>query len=91
MDTKKITPWIDWQEWKSVVDDAYNVKDDPVMYRRALSAIIAWEARDQNLPSGILGLKELIIAKLARLNRTSESIDSSIAYQSTVAMNVVRY
>lgn len=91
MDTKKITPWIDWQEWKSVVDDAYNVKDDPVMYRRALSAIIAWEARDQNLPSGILGLKELIIAKLARLNRTSESIDSSIAYQSTVAMNVVRF
>lgn len=91
MDTKKITPWIDWQEWKSVVDDAYNEKDDPALYRRALSVIIAWEARDQNLPSGILGLKELIIAKLAKLNRNSDSLDSMIAYQSTVAMNLVRF
>ncbi len=91
METKKITPWINWEEWKSVVDDAYNQNNDTATYRRALSSITAWQAREQNLPSGILCLKELIIARLAKLNMPQDSIDSIVSYQSCVAMHVVRY
>lgn len=90
METKKVTPWVDWNEWKAVVDDAYNEKEDPLLHRRALASIIAWEARDPNLPSGVLCLKEMLIAKLAKQSRTSDTLDGALAYQSTVAMNIVR-
>ncbi len=90
MDTKKITPWINWEEWKAVVDDAYNKNDDIAAYKRALTSIIAWQAREQNLPSGILCLKELIVARLAKLKMPQDSIDSIVSYQSCVAIHVVR-
>lgn len=89
MNTKTITPWINWQEWKTVVDDAY--ADDLCSYQRAFSAILAWEARDADMPSGILGLKELIIAKLARQSTDLENYNEMFTYQSTVSMNVVRF
>ncbi len=91
METKKVTPWVDWNEWKTVVDDAYNEKEDPVLFRRALSAIIAWEARDSYLPSGLLGLKELLVAKLAKINCIYDTIDGNLSYQSTIAINIVRW
>lgn len=90
METKKITPWANWNEWKSVVDDAYNDTYDIAAYRRALSCITAWQAREQNLPSGLLCLKELIIARLAKLSMTQDTIESVITYQSSVALHVVR-
>ena len=34
-------------EWKSVVDDAYNGENDVNAYRRAFATILAWEARLQ--------------------------------------------
>jgi hypothetical protein len=40
METKKITPWLNWNEWKSVVDDAYNQENDINSYKRAFSAIL---------------------------------------------------
>ena len=33
------------QEWKSVVDDAYNEDRDVNCIRRAFSTIVAWETR----------------------------------------------
>lgn len=88
MNAKTVTPWINWQEWKATVDDAYS--DDFCSYQRAFSTIIAWEARDADIPSGILGLKELLIAKLAKESTNFENYNEIFVYQSAIALNVVR-
>jgi len=91
MDTKRVTHWFNWKEWKSVVDDAYNDANDLVAYRRAFATILAWEARDKNLPSALLCLKELLMGRLSQLNKVSNNIDQIYSYQTSLSMNIVRF
>lgn len=78
-------------EWNSVVKDVYNnVDQDREVYRRAFYRILAWECRDGNLPAALIGLKELLIAKLYPFDARTASIDETYFYQSTLAMNIVR-
>jgi hypothetical protein len=93
METKTVTNWSSWQEWKSVIDDAYNEKDDINMMRRAFSRICTWQARDStDLPTALVCLKELLSAKLNIIvNKATTSIDKIHFYQSGLAMNIVRF
>lgn len=74
-----------------MVDDAYNEENDINAYRRAFATILAWEARDPNLPSALLCLKELLIGRLSQLNKTSNAVDHMYTYQTSLSMNIVRF
>lgn len=79
------------QEWKVVVDDAYNEESNIELYRRALSNILAWEARDQSVPPTLICLKELLLAKLYQIDKSNASIEQMYWYQSILSMNIIRF
>ncbi|CAF0709448.1 unnamed protein product [Brachionus calyciflorus] len=91
MEAKKITNWVNWQEWKSVINDAYNTDNSIDLYRRAFLRILAWESREQSVPPAIICLKEILISKIYQINLASSSIEQIYWYQSTLAMNLIRF
>ncbi|RNA09822.1 ribosomal biogenesis LAS1L [Brachionus plicatilis] len=91
MEIKQITNWLNWNEWKSVVEDAYNQDNNLDLYKRALYKIIAWESRDNSTPATVICLKELLIAKLYQIDLETTSIEQIYWYQSCLAMNIVRF
>ena len=60
-------------------------------YRRAFYRLLAWECRESNLPAALVGLKELLIAKLYPFDHSTASIDEAYFYKSCLAMNIVRF
>ena len=84
---------LDRDEWKSVIDDAYNAEQSATLYRRAFAKIVAWQGRDSGIPAALIGLKELLIAKLyqcdhrSRMHATNEEI---YFYQNNLAMALIR-
>jgi hypothetical protein len=73
-----------------VIDDAYNSDRNVDQYRRAFSKIIAWETRDWTMPPPLVGLKELLIARLCQIDLTTASIEEIYFYQNSIAMTIVR-
>lgn len=94
MELRKITRWTNWSEWKAVMDDAYNEESSVTLYRRALARIQAWESRDSmNMPAALVGLKELLIARLCRLEHKSQLNNAyyqTYFYQNNLALSLVR-
>lgn len=91
MDIKKVTCWFNWQEWKSMTDDAYNQEQDLNLIYRAFSTIVAWETRDSTLPPALICLKEILSAKLLQIDKNNSSVQQIYQYQSSLAMNIVRF
>ena len=49
------------------------------------------DRRDANLPPTVMCLKELLSAKLAQIDVAKASLSDVYAYQSSLAMNIVRF
>lgn len=47
--------------------------------------------RDTNLPPALMCLKEILCAKLLQIDRNQATIEQIYAYQSCLAMNIVRF
>ena len=90
MELRKITSWANWEEWKSVIDDAYNPEQNIDLYKKAFSKIITWESRDVSLPPSLIGLKELLIAKLYQIDKAHASNEDFYFYKNNLAMTLIR-